>query len=122
MKTIKNVLLASSMLILSANVLASTSIYGNYGVHHDSKVINTQAVETKEAAYTLGLEKLEQLKSDSGSELSNEFVVSTGSFQEKNSVALDDGAYITIQESMNEQGQLVYNGLVNVSYSYSQAN
>ena len=122
MKTIKNVLLASSMLILSANVFANTSIDGNYGLHHDSKVIKTQAAESRESAYTLGLEKLELLKSESGSELSNELAVPVGSFQEKNSVTLDDGAYITIQESMNEQGEVVYNGLVNVTYSYSQAN
>lgn len=122
MKTIKNVLLASSMVILSANAFANTSIDGNYGVHHDSKVIKTRAVGTREAAYTLGLEKLELLKSESGCELCTEFALPVGSFQEKNSVALDDGAYITIQESMSEQGDIVYNSLVNVSYSYSQAN
>lgn len=85
-------------------------------------MIKTQTVESREAAYTLGLEKLKLLKSESGSELSNEFAVPVGTFREKNSVALDDGAYVTIQESMNEQGEIVYNGLVNVSYSYSQAN
>ncbi len=122
MKTIKNLLLASSMLILSVNVFAGTGGYGYYGVYHDSKVIKTQTVESKEAAYSLAFDKLGQLKSESGSELSNELAVPLGFVQEKNSVTLDDGAYITIQESMNEQGQLVYNGLVNVTYSYSQAN
>ena len=119
MKTIKNVFLASSMVILSANVLA---VDGNYGIHHDSKVLKTQSVESKDAAYSLAFEKLNQLKSESGSELGHEFAVSLGSWQEKNSVTLDDGAYITIQESMNEQGNVVYKGLVNVTYSYSQAN
>lgn len=122
MKTIKNVLMASAMVVLSAGAFASTSIDGNYGVHHDSKVLKTQAVASKDAAYSLAFEKLNQLKSESGSELSNELAAPVGSFKEKNSVALDDGAYITIQESMNEQGNIVYSGLVNVSYSYSQAN
>ncbi len=34
MKTIKNLLLTSSMLILSANVFANSSIYGDYSLHH----------------------------------------------------------------------------------------
>lgn len=119
MKTIKNVLLASSMVILSANVLA---VDGNYGVRHASKTIDTQVVESKGSAYSLAFEKLNQLKSESGRELNYEFAVSLGSWQEKNSVTLDDGAYITVQESMNEQGNVVYNGQVHVTYHYSQAN
>lgn len=122
MKTIKNVLMASTLVILSANVFAGPIVTGNYGVHHASQTINTQAVESKEMAYSLGLEKLNALKSDSGSELSNELALSLGSLKEQNSITLDDGAYITIKELMNEQGQVVYKGLVNVSYGYSQAN
>lgn len=122
MKTIKNLLLASSMLILSANVFANSSIYGDYSLHHESKVIKTQGADTKGEAYTLAFEKLQLLKAETGSKLSSELALPVASFQEKNSVALDDGAYITVQEAMNEQGQFVYNGLVNVSYSYSQAN
>ncbi len=85
-------------------------------------MIKTQSADTKSAAYTLAFEKLQLLKSETGSELSIELAVPVASFQEKNSVALDDGAYITVQEAINEQGLLVYNGLLNVSYSYSQAN
>ena len=107
------------MVILSANVFA---VDGNYGIHHASKTIDTQLVESKDAAYSLALEKLNQLKSESSSELSHEFAVSLGSWQEKNSVTLDDGAYITVQELMNEQGNVVYQGQVNVTYHYSQAN
>lgn len=122
MKSIKNVVLASAMVILSANVFAEAAVYGNYGVHHDSKVIKTQTADTKGAAYSLAVEKSKQLKSESGSELSNEFGLSLGSAKEKNSVTLGDNTYITIQESMNAQDNIVYKGLVNVTYSYSQAN
>jgi hypothetical protein len=123
MRSIKNVILASAMLILSANVFAGAAVYGDYGVHHDSKVIKTQAVDTKEAAYALALEKSNQLKSESGSELSNEFaLLSLDSSKEKNSVTLGDNTVMTIQESLNAQGNMVYSGLVNVTYSYSQAN
>ena len=122
MKTIKNAVLASSMLILSASAFASSSIAGDYSLHHNNKTIKTATVDSKAAAYNLGFEKLNQLKSESASELSRDLAAPVSSFKEVNSVALDDGAYITIQESMNAQGNVVYNGLVNVSYSYSQAN
>jgi len=122
MKSIKNVVLAAAMVILSANVFAGTAIYGDYGVHHESKVIKTQTVGTKAAAYSLAVEKLNQIKSGSGSELSNEFALLLGSSKEKNSVTLGDDAYMTVQESVNEQGNIAYSGLVNVTYSYSQAN
>ncbi|PKH03773.1 hypothetical protein CXF72_04540 [Psychromonas sp. MB-3u-54] len=122
MKSIKNVLLASAMVILSANVFAGAAVYGDYGVHHDSKVIKTQAVETKAAAYSLGLEKSNQLESESGSELSNDLALFLGSSKEKNSITLNDNTFITVQESLNAQGDMTYSALVNVTYSYSQAN
>jgi hypothetical protein len=122
MKSVKNVLLASSMLILSATVFAGAAVYGNYGVHSNRQVIKTQAVETKGEAYSLALEKADQLKTKSGSELSDEFALSLGSFKEKNSVTLDEGTYITVQESMNDQGAISYTGQVNVTYRYSKAN
>ncbi|MFT6926984.1 MAG: hypothetical protein ACJAZP_002607 [Psychromonas sp.] len=122
MKSIKNVLLASAMVILSANAFAGTALYGNYSEYHDSSIIKTQTVDTKSAAYSLALEKSDQLKSESGTELSNEFTLLLNSSKEKSSVTLDDNAYITVQESMTAQGDIVYTGMVNVNYSYSQAN
>ncbi|WP_372880351.1 DUF3316 domain-containing protein [Psychromonas sp.] len=122
MKTVKNTLLASAMVILSASAFAGSAVYGNYSVHHSNKTIKTAPAETKQAAYELGFAKLNELKNDSAAQLSDELALPLGSYQEKNSVSLDDGAYITLQEMMNDQGQVVYTGLVNVTYSYSQAN
>ncbi|HEY5715294.1 MAG TPA: DUF3316 domain-containing protein [Psychromonas sp.] len=122
MKTIKNALLVSSMVILSANAFASAAVYGDYSVRSNNKTIKTATVDNKETAYKIGFEKLNQLKAESGAALSNELALSLDSFKEKNSVILNDGAYITIQEFMNKQGNIVYQGLVNVTYSYSQAN
>ncbi|MGB5446175.1 MAG: DUF3316 domain-containing protein [Psychromonas sp.] len=120
-KTIKNTLLASAMVILSANAFAGPVLYGNFTVHNTNKTIKTAPAESKEAAYQLGLEKLNQLKAESSSELSDELALQLHSFKEKNSVTLNDGAYITMQEMLNEQGKVVYQSLINVTYSYSQA-
>ena len=124
MKTIKNVLLASVMFFLSANVFASNTLYGDYSVRHVTKTIKTTPVEGREAAYALALDKLNQLKSASGEELTEEFnLYSTlETSKERNTVALDDGTSITLEELMNSQGQLVYRGLIHLSYSYSIAN
>ncbi|WP_372882905.1 DUF3316 domain-containing protein [Psychromonas sp.] len=122
MKTIKNTLLASTMVIFSATAFAAPVVYGDYSEHSTNKTIKTAAADSKEAAYQLGLEKLNLLKAKSGTELNNEFALQLGSLKEKNSVTLNDNANITLQEVMNEQGQLVYTGLVNITYSYYQAN
>ena len=124
MKTIKNVLLASIMFILSANVFASNTLHGDYSVHHVTKTIKTTPVEGREAAYALALDKLNQLKSASGEELTEEFnLYSTlETAKERGTVMVDDGASITLEELMNNQGELVYRGLIRLRFSYSQAN
>lgn len=123
MKTIKKVLLVSVMFILSANVFASKKLYGNYDVHFVTKTVKTAAVADREAAYSLALEKLRQLQSASGEELSEEFslyaILDTA--KERGTVMLEDGSSITLEELMNNQGELVYRGLIRLRYSYSQA-
>ena len=109
MKTIKTVLLGASAIMLTANAFAGTV---------NSDTIRTKTVASKDAAYSLGFTQLQQLKSESGYQLNNDLSTNADSFQEKNSVTLDNGGYVTVQESMNEQGNIVYTGLVNVTYSY----
>lgn len=109
MKTIKTVLLGASAIMLTANAFAGTV---------NSDTIRTETVASKDAAYSLGFAQLQQLKSESGYQLNNDLSTNADSFQEKNSVTLDNGGYVTVQESMNEQGNIVYTGLVNVTYSY----
>ena len=118
MKIIKSVLLGSSLLMLTASVFAQVPIGGDYHQYQDSKIIKTVSVATKAEAYSLGLEELTLLKSESGSALSADLSLSAVTPKEKNSVKLNNGAYITIQESMNAQGDIVYTGLVNVTYHY----
>lgn len=122
MKTINNLLLASSIAILSTSAFASATVYGDYSLHSSNKTIKTVITDSKQAAYALGFEKLNLLKAGSSTQLSDDLALSLGSLKEKNSVTLHDGAYITLQEMMNGQGQVVFAGLVNVTYSYSQAN
>lgn len=117
-KLAKNLFMASSMLLLGSTVYAANIIYGDYSFRQGHSVIDTEIVETKDMAYSLGFQKLNDLKLESGSELSDEFALRLDSFEERNSVTLQDGAYITVKELMNEEGDIVFKGQVSVSYSY----
>ncbi|WP_435236997.1 DUF3316 domain-containing protein [Psychromonas sp. PT13] len=108
MKKITTVLLGASAIMLSA------SSFANVG----SQTFKTETVDSKDAAYSLGLGQLQQLKSETGYQLSHDLSTPADTYKEKNSIELNDGAYVTVQESMNEQGDIVYNGLVNVTYHY----
>ena len=108
MKTITTILLGASAIMLSA------SAFANVG----SQTFKTEAVDSKDAAYSLGLGQLQKLKSETGYQLSKHLSTPADTYKEKNSIKLNDGAYVTVQESMNEQGNIVYTGLVNVTYHY----
>jgi hypothetical protein len=122
MSIIKKLLLASAMLILSVNVFAGPVLYGNYTLHNDHKTVTTATVASRNKAYDLGLKKLNEMKAKSSLELAREFVLFLDSAKEINSVTLDDDGYITIDESMNNRGELVYTAKVHLSCSYSKAN
>jgi hypothetical protein len=109
MKTIKTVLLGASAIMLTANAFAATV---------NNKTLRTETVASKDAAYSLGVAQLQQLESVSGYQLNNYLVTNADTFQEKNSVTLTNGGYVTVQESMTDQGNIVYTGLVNVIYTY----
>ncbi|MCW8996028.1 MAG: DUF3316 domain-containing protein [Psychromonas sp.] len=122
MKVIRNLLLASSILILSANVFARSVVYGNYSLHNDRGTIWLPAAESRETAYALGLEKLKQLKSEPGAKLADEFSIFLKSPKERNSVELDEDAYVTVEESTDRHGNIVYKAKLHLSYSYYKAN
>lgn len=117
-KMTKSLVMAFSILLLTANAYAAKVISGDYSHYSGSTVIQIIPVDTKTEAYSLGAQKLKDLKLKSASELSDTFGLNLKSKKEKNSVSIED-AYITVQELMTEQGNIVYKGAVNVTYHYS---
>lgn len=110
MKMIKNALIATTIALLSANAFASDTF-------SESRVVKTADVTNKAAAYELALDKLNTLQNDSAVELNNDLGhVSNYA----NSVSLNDGAYITVAEKMDANGNLQYTGLVNVSVTFDR--
>ena len=108
----KTAVIASAMLALSTQVFASsTSIV----TRHETKVVKTENVATKAAAYDLAFDQLETLQADSASKLNKD----RGHIApDSRSLALEDGSYITVAERMNANGGTSYTGLVNVKFSY----
>ena len=109
MKMTKTALIASAMVILSSQVFASTTT-------QTTRVVPTADMSSKAAAYELALDKLQTLQADSPIELNNDLGHVALDFP--HSVALNDGAYITVAEKMNASGETFYTGLVNVNVTF----
>jgi len=114
MTKIKTALIASTMAILSTQAFAS-----NTTTHQATRVVPTADMTNKAAAYDLAFDQLEALKTASQTELNNG--LGRIAFNYPNSVELNDGAYITVAEKMNANGNTVYTGLVNVGVTYDMA-
>ena len=111
---IKTVLIASTMAILSTQAFAS-----NTTTHQATRVVPTADMTSKAAAYDLAFDKLTTLEAATPIELNND--LGSVAFNYPNSVVLNDGAYITVAEKMNDKGNIVYTGLVNVGVTYDMA-
>ena len=114
----KSLVMALSLFLLGANAYAAKSVAGlSHG--SGSKTIEMPIADTKDKAYSLGFKKLQDLtKLPSGKAISDELRLSFDTNKEKDSVTIEE-AYVTVQELMNEQGRIVYRGMVNVTYHHS---
>ncbi|MFT6926817.1 MAG: hypothetical protein ACJAZP_002437 [Psychromonas sp.] len=113
----KTLVMVFSLFLFGANAYAAKAVPG---LSHtsNSKTIHIPTVDSKEKAYSLGFQELQNLQSQSGEILSNELRLGLNDMTEKKSVTLEEGN-VTVQELMNEQGEIVYRGMVNVIYHYS---
>ena len=118
-KLTQSLVMASAILLLGANVYAAPSPYGDFSHYSNTAAINTIIVDTKDKAYSIGFQTLKDLKAKTSRELNDEFGLNLKTVKEKESVAIEDGSYITVQEFMNERGNIVFKGVVNVNYHYS---
>lgn len=120
MKTMtKSLVMASTILLLGASAYAAKVIPGDYSHASRYEVIETAAVDTKDKAFTLGFQKLQDLKKlGDGKKLSAELGLHALTAKEKSSTNLESG-YITVQEFMNEDGNIMYRGRVNINYHFS---
>ncbi|WP_372881694.1 DUF3316 domain-containing protein [Psychromonas sp.] len=119
MNVMKVLVVTSSILLFGTSAYAAKAIPGNYSHAIGNKTIEVPAVNTKEKAYALGFQELQALmKLNSGKKLNDELRLNLDTLKEQDSVTLES-ANVTVQEFMNEKGEIVYRGAVNVIYHYS---
>lgn len=110
MKTIASIF-ATTLLLASVSATA-----GNFEqTRSETQVTSTTA--TKAEAYQLGVNKLTKLRNVTSQQLEMALTTPLGNI-ESNSLRLNDGGYITIQERMDANGKIGYVGLVNIDFSY----
>ncbi len=83
------------------------------------KTISVTPMATSDEAYQQALSELNSLKTMSARELNKELNILTFNVKSR-STHLKDGGSVTVQERMNEDGQLEYLGKVNVKVHYAE--
>ncbi len=119
MKLIKKTAVTATLILLSGNVLAGQYIKasGNYDERLATRTFHTASVSTKQEAYKLGLQQLKDLDKISPKERELKLMVNATS---SNNIHVNKDGYVIVQEFMNESGEILYKGEVNVSYHYAE--
>lgn len=119
-KNIKALLLTSVLSTISIQALADSQFMGSrYITHKGEKQLTTVAVKSKQEAYEIGYQKLKTFQDKSTDELARELKVTLGSNRIKSSINLGE-AQVSVSEFMNESGEIVYQGVVNVAFHYKE--
>lgn len=121
MNAIKNAFFITIITMTSASALAQPLlINNNYVIREKIESISVAPTMTSDEAYQLALSELNSFKSMSTNELNKELNIQTFTNTESESTHLNDGGFVTVQERMNENGQLEYLGKVNVKVHYAE--
>ncbi|EDL52866.1 DUF3316 domain-containing protein [Vibrio sp. SCSIO 43140] len=118
MNPLVKTLLTSFIILTSAATFAQPlSSGGNYVSRVVHRTVSIDAVSSKQQAYTLGAEKLSEFKGMSGPDFSAlvPFISYGGA---RNKTHLEDEGYVTVQERLNNQGQIEYVAKVHLNVHY----
>ena len=119
-KTISALMLTSVLSTVSMQVFADTQNRGGHFIQRKGeKQVVTLVVKSKSEAYEIGYQKLNVFKGKSVNELAKEFKVISFSNRIKSSVRLDE-SHVSVSEFMNESGEIVYQGVVNLAFHYQE--
>ena len=116
MKTVKSIVLATSIILLSVSGVASASPTSGINSKSSFSSIELNGASTKQAAFQIGTKKLAQLRDLSSNELGLALRVH-GDIQ-GNTVHMNNGTYVTVEERMDSSGNMNFVSMVNVGYHY----
>ncbi len=104
-------------IIAATLLLASASVSAEITKRSDSSTFVMNSVQTKQSAYQLGQSKLIELQTLSPRQLSRALQVHSVT-ADVQTLKLNNGGYVTVQEKMDANGEIAYVGLVKVDFSY----
>ena len=107
----------TAMIAASVLLIGATTANADYFDTVTKETIVTGVTDSRAAAYQAGADKLSSLKSASPYALADE-VGLFGSDIEADTVHLDEGSYVTVQERLGADGKIGYVGVVNAGVSY----
>ena len=110
MKLTKKLLIASA---ISTMAMLSTQAFAD-DINYSDQTVVTADFSSKEVAFEQALSELNNLQAASSSDLLQKFSLDMSA----NNVTMENGAYVTVSEKMNSDGQFIYNGVVHASFAY----
>ncbi len=103
-----------SLIVLTATPVAAFA--GGYQWTNNSKTIQGHVVDSKQAAYDMGFEMIKNYQSKSSKELRDEFK-SAFDMVDRQSFSITN-AKVTVDEFLQDDGQIAYQPILNVKYEY----
>lgn len=103
-----------SLIVLTVTPVAAFA--GGYQWTNNSKTIQGNVVDSKQAAYDMGFEMIKNYQSKSSKELRDEFK-SAFDMVDRQSFSITN-AKVTVDEFLQDNGQIAYQPILNVKYEY----
>ncbi|WP_104046628.1 DUF3316 domain-containing protein [Vibrio jasicida] len=103
-----------SLIVLTATPVAAFA--GGYQWTNNSKTIQGNVVDSKQVAYDMGFEMIKNYQSKSSKELRDEFK-SAFDMVDRQSFSITN-AKVTVDEFLQDNGQIAYQPILNVKYEY----
>lgn len=110
----KRLITLASLIALTATPLAA--IAGGYQWTNKTKTIQGEVVDSKKAAYDMGFEMIKDYQSKSSVQLRDEFK-SSFDIVDRQSFSITN-AKVTVDEFLQDNGQIAYQPILNVKYEY----
>ncbi|MDA0119740.1 DUF3316 domain-containing protein [Vibrio sp. T11.5] len=107
-------------LVSIATILMITStaaVAGGYRMYSDTKTVNGESATSKEAAYAQGQDIINDIDSMSSRELTRHLSFKLWHPEVTRSLEIKDST-VTLTEKMGPDGQITYQPVVHVDYSY----
>lgn len=110
----KQLITIAGLIVLTAT--SATAVAGGYQWKDDSKTISGATVSSKQAAYEIGIDMIENYQNMSSAQLRDQFFHKFD-YVDHRSFSITD-SHVMVDEFLRDDGQVVYQPVLNVEYKY----